>query len=131
MAIIDIYTCLAGNSAPYADMLRKNMTSLQSGRHTLRFHAMISASDAETVGIPNGWGIIPVNLKKCHPKNISTPAVNHAKLLNSIEQIGCSARFSPIRTEGTLSATFSTISGKLGKKVKIMPSMRVLRNVSR
>lgn len=87
MAIIDIYTCLAGNSAPYADMLRKNMTSLQSGRHTLRFHAMISANDAETVGIPNGWGIIPVNLKKCYPKNISTPAVNHAKLLNSIEHV--------------------------------------------
>ena len=82
---LDIFCCLAPNSAPYAQALHKNLVSLQSHKHTLRFWALISRRDVDTSGYPKGWTIIPINTDKVHPVGVSKPSVNHAKLLNQIE----------------------------------------------
>lgn len=82
---LDIFCCLAPNSAAYAEALYKNMVSLQSRKHTLRFWALISNHDVDTSGYPKGWTIIPINTDKVYPEGISKPSVNHAKLLNQVE----------------------------------------------
>ena len=82
---IDIFTRLAPNSAPYADALQKNLTTLRSWKHNLRFWAMVAKRDIDTVGLPKHWGIIPVNTDNVSPMSVSKPSVNHAKLLNQIE----------------------------------------------
>lgn len=82
---IDVFCCLAQNSAPYAQALHRNLISLQSQKHKIRFFALISHPEADTSGYPKGWAIIPIETSKVHPICVSKPAVNHAKLLNKIE----------------------------------------------
>lgn len=85
MVTIDIFTTLAPNSAPYAEALCKNLNSLKSGKHTLRFWALIAKRDIDNCGLPKGWSIISINTDKVQPIGVSKPSVNHAKLLNQIE----------------------------------------------
>ena len=82
---LDIFCCLAPNSAPYAQALHKNLISLQSHKHNLRFWALISDHDVDTSGYPKDWTIIHVRTERVKPIGVSKPSVNHAKLLNQIE----------------------------------------------
>jgi len=80
---LDIFTCLANNSAPYAQRLYENLTKLSSRKHTLRFWAMVAHQDIEHIGYPPYWSIINVDTQRLIPR-VSKPSVNHAKLLNQI-----------------------------------------------
>jgi hypothetical protein len=85
--IIDIFTCLAQNSAPYANKLRENMDALESGNHDLRYHALCSSEDFDEIGLPDDWAIIPIRTDKIMPMSelyAHKPSVRHAKLLNSL-----------------------------------------------
>lgn len=82
---LDVFTCLANNSAPYAEALLKNLMQTASGANNIRFWALAAKKDAEHIGYPKGWVIIPVNTDKVHPVGVSKPSMNHAKLLNQIE----------------------------------------------
>lgn len=84
---IDIFTYLAKNSAPYAQKLYENLTERSSGKHTLRFWAMVAQSDMDKVGYPKYWSIIPVDTDRIKPilqPFSDKPSVRHSKLLNCI-----------------------------------------------
>ena len=87
---IDCYTCLAPNSAPYADALCENMESLKSGNHNVRYWAMVASSDINPFTLPKHWGIVPVDTSKIEPTQpnlAKLPSVKHSKLLNQIAKL--------------------------------------------
>ena len=84
---INIFTCLAQNSAPYANKLRDNMDNLESGNHDLRYYALCSSEDVDVIEPPNDWSIVPIRTDKIIPTSelyANKPSVRHAKLLNSL-----------------------------------------------
>lgn len=86
---ITVVTCLAHNSAPYADRLLENLDEFKSGSNEICYFALVSTDDIDHIGLPKYWKIAPVNTLKMRPtdQNATLPSVRHAKLLNSIPKV--------------------------------------------
>ena len=78
--IIDIFTSLAANSVPYANLLYHNLRHKASGSNTLRFHAVTTEFHVEDEEDMEGWEIVA----RVYPGKKDRGSRRHSLALNEI-----------------------------------------------